>query len=260
MKLFKCLISGIFLLSLIGCNDAAIKKTLEDNPDIVFDVIKKNPGKFFKVLREAQQAAMVEMQKDEEANESKNLEEEFKNPKQPKIDEKRAILGSASAPITVVEYSDFQCPFCTRGYMVVKEVKEKYGDKVRFIYKHLPLTDKHPEAMPAAQYFEAIALQSKEKAYKFHDIIFENQTKLNSDGSKFLDSIVKQVGADLAKVKKDMKSDVVAKNIQDDMEEARKFEFNGTPGFLVNGVSVKGAYPIQHFQKIIDRHLSGKAK
>jgi protein-disulfide isomerase len=244
-------------VALTGC-DVAIKKTLENNPDIVFDTIKKNPGKFMKTVQEAMNAARMEQAKDEEANEAKNMEEEFKNPKKPVITEDRAVLGKPDAPITIVEYSDFQCPFCTRGYLVVKEVKEKYGDKVRFIYKHLPLMDKHPEAMPAAQYFEAIALQSKEKAYKFHDMIFENQDKLNSEKTKFLDNAVKQVGADLAKVKKDLKSEVVAKNIQADMEEARKFDFNGTPGFLVNGVSVRGAYPIQHFQKIIDRQLGGK--
>lgn len=246
------------MFALTGC-DVAIKKTIENNPDIVFDTIKKNPGKFMKTVQEAMNAARMEQAKDEEANESKQMEEEFKNPKKPTIADDRAIMGNADAPITIVEYSDFQCPYCTRGYLVVKEVKEKYGDKVRFMYKHLPLMDKHPEAMPAAQYFEAIALQSKEKAYKFHDMIFENQEKLNSEKTKFLDSAAKQVGADLARMKKDLKSEVVAKNIQSDMEEARKFDFNGTPGFLVNGVSVRGAYPIQHFQKIIDRQLGGKA-
>ncbi len=213
-----------------------------------------------KTVQEAMNAARTEQAKDEEANEAKQMEEEFKNPKKPEIAENRAVLGKADAPITIVEYSDFQCPFCTRGYLVVKEVKEKYGEKVRFMYKHLPLMDKHPEAMPAAQYFEAIALQSKEKAYKFHDMIFENQDKLNAEKAKFLDDAVKKVGADLAKVKKDLKSEVVAKNIQADMEEARKFDFNGTPGFLVNGVSIRGAYPVQHFQKIIDRQLGGNSK
>jgi protein-disulfide isomerase len=258
LKSLNYLLSIFVIFALTGC-DVAIKKTLENNPDIVFDTIKKNPGKFMKTVQEAMNSARMEQAKEEEANESKNMEEEFKNPKKPMISEGRAVLGKPDAPITIVEYSDFQCPFCSRGYLVVKEMKEKYGDKVRFMYKHLPLMDKHPEAMPAAQYFEAIALQSKEKAYKFHDMIFENQDKLNSGKTKFLDDLTKQVGADLAKVKKDMKSDVVAKNIQADMEEARKFEFNGTPGFLVNGVSVRGAYPIQHFQKIIDRQLGGKA-
>jgi protein-disulfide isomerase len=116
----------------------------------------------------------------------------------------------------------------------------------------------HPLAMPAAKYFEAIALQDHSKAEKFHDMVFSNQAKLSQDGEKFLKESAKSVGANLAKVEKDMASEAVTKRIAADMEEAKRFEFSGTPGFLINGVSLKGAYPFPEFKKIIDRHLGGK--
>jgi protein-disulfide isomerase len=130
-----------------------------------------------------------------------------------------------------------------------------YGDKVRVVFKHLPL-DFHPMAMPAAKYFEAIALQDAGKAEKFHDEVFSNQTKLNQEGEKFLKATAKKVGANLAKVEKDLSAESIMTRIKADQEEAKKFEFSGTPGFLINGVSLKGAYPAPEFKKIIDRWLA----
>ena len=108
-------------------------------------------------------------------------------------------------------------------------------------------------ALPAAKYFEAVARQTPEKAYKYHDYVFENQDKLNAGGEKFLQEAAKKAGADMNKIKKDVASDDIMKNINADKAEANKFEFFGTPGFLVNGVSIKGAYPAAEFEKIIDR-------
>jgi len=235
----------MFVTSLnIGCS-SYLEKTIKNNPEILFGAIKEHPKAFLDTVNEAVELAKAEMSK-------QAMEDEFKNRKEPAIDESRAIFGPKDAKITIVEYSDFQCPFCTRGFEAMKEVREKFGNKVRIVYKHLPL-DIHPEALPAAQYFEAIALQDHEKAEKFHDMIFENQQELGAKKEKFLDEAAKKVGADLAKVKKDIKSDAVNDRIKSDMEEAQKFGFNGTPGFLVNGVSVRGALPAEHFASIIER-------
>lgn len=239
---------------LTGClGESMVKEALEKNPDLVFDIIKKNPAKFVDTANQAYEEYQMAKRREMEEGESKQREEEFKNPKKPKISDGRAILGSASAPVTIVEYSDFECPYCQQGYLNLKQVKEMYGDKVRIIYKHLPL-ENHPNAMPAAKYFEAIAQQSGEKAYKFHDMLFENQRELKK-GTAFLDEAAKKVGADMAKLKKDLESEKVMGNINEDMEEARQFGFRGTPGFLINGVSLPGAYPPAAFKKIIDRHL-----
>src|SRR5665213_410959 len=239
-----------------GCTSKQqIQKLIEDNPEIVFQAIKKNPKKFVEVVNEAVKTAQEGSREDEAKQEAARMDEEMKNPKKPVIEDNRVIFGNKSAPITIVEYSDFQCPYCGRGFQTVKEVEKAYGDKVRIVFKHLPL-DFHPFAMPAAKYFEAIALQDPKKAEKFHDEVFSNQKELNQDGEKFLKSVAKKTGANMAKVEKDMNSESVQKRIAADMEEAKKFEFSGTPGFLINGVSLRGAYPAPEFKKIIDKELA----
>lgn len=259
MKAIALLLSLVFASMMMGCSPSkdSLTRMIEENPEIIFNAIEKNPKKFIDTVNKAAKSAQAEAHKQREEEEKSKLEEEFKNPKKPEIDEKRVIFGNRKAPVTIVEYSDFECPYCTRGYKTMNEVKEAYGEKVRIVYKHLPL-DFHPLAEPAAQYFEAIALQDHKKAEKFHDLVFENQGDLKSEKTDFLDRAAKKVGANLAKVKKDIKSDIVKERIAADIAEARKFDFSGTPGFLINGVSLKGAYPFSEFKKIIDRHLEEK--
>ncbi len=262
MKLKKQLLSavaGLLAICFVGCtpNAGSLKKLVEENPDILFGAIEKNPAKFIEVVNKAAREAQGKAKEDEEKQESTRMEDEFKNPKKPEISSTDASFGNASAPITIVEYSDFECPYCSRGYMTMKQVMSDYGDKVRVVFKNLPL-EFHPQAMPAAKYFQAIAMQDQAKAHKFHDAVFENQNDLKKDGDKFLEKTAKKIGADMAKLKKDMNSDAVKKIIETQMAEAKKYEFSGTPGFLVNGVSVKGAYPVEHFKKIIDRLLADK--
>ena len=244
------------VLLVTGCTSKQqIEKLIADNPEIVFQAIKKNPKKFVEVVNEAVKTAQESSREDEAKAEAARMDEEMKNPKKPVIEEGRVIFGNKDAPVTIVEYSDFQCPYCGRGFQTVKEVEKEYGDKVRIVFKHLPL-DFHPMAMPAAKYFEAIALQDHKKAEKFHDEVFSNQKDLNAGGEKFLKEMAKKVGANVAKAEKDMNSEAVTKRIATDMEEAKKFEFSGTPGFLINGVSLRGAYPVPEFKKIIDKQLA----
>lgn len=248
-------------LALSGCG-ALLEKEIEKNPDIVFNAIRKNPKKFFDVVSEVQKTAQEEARKQAEAEESGKIEEEFKNPLKPSA-EGQIIFGKKEAPITIVEYSDFECPYCQQGYENVREVRKEYGDKVRLIYKHLPL-EFHPMAMPAAKYFEAFALQFPDKVEKFHDEIFANQRLLKEKREEFLKDTAKKLGANMGKLMKDLDSEAVKKKISSDMAEAKGFGFSGTPGFLVNGVSLKGAYPPPYFKRIIDRHLgvpaAGEAK
>jgi protein-disulfide isomerase len=131
-----------------------------------------------------------------------------------------------------------------------------YGDQIRVAYKHMPILS--PESKTAAQYMEALAMQDKAKSLEFHDKVLGDQAALREGGEKFLDKIVKEVGADLARVKKDAKSETVRKRLEADLEEAQKYEFGGTPGFAVNGADIHGAYPTEFFKKVIDHVVSGK--
>ncbi len=247
----KLVILPLVLLSLlVGCTSKdSLKKTLSENPDILAEAIKANPDEIVEALNEAFKAAQGSQGKKREEEEKKALEKSFETPLIAEIRSDEMIRGSKDGPIVVVEYSDFECPFCGRAYTTVMELMDKYKGKVKFIYKHLPLSF-HPNAMVASEYYEAIRLQSEDKAAKFHDELYKNQRKLQG-GEKYLKSLVKKVGANQSKIEKDRKSSKVQERIKEDMAEAAKYGFQGTPGFLVNGVPVKGAYPISHFENII---------
>lgn len=250
---FPFLAVGIFS----GCaNQEMVRQALNDHPEWVIDAIAKNPERFIEVANQAgQKARQLAQAKGEQESKAKR-DEEFKNPKQPEIAPDRAVRGPASATVTIVEYSDFQCPYCQRGYNTVEEIRKKYGDKIRFVFKHLPL-DFHPLALPAAKRFEAIAMIDREKAYEFHDALFKEQTRLGTEKEAFLDALTKKLGLNLAKVKANESSPKVMARIEADKAEAQKFGLSGTPGYIVGGVTLAGAYPAEAFIEIIDRKLSG---
>ncbi len=236
-----------------------LKKIMKENPEIITEAIKANPEKFIDALNEAVKNAQDGQAKKREEEEKKALEDSFNNPLVAEIRSDESFRGNKDGVITLVEYSDFECPFCSRGFNTVQELMKKYEGKIRFVYKHLPLSF-HPQAMPASQYYEAIRIQDPAKAWKFHDAVYNNQRKLQN-GEAFLKATAKEVGADMAKLAKDIKSEAVQKRIDSDMAEAAKFGFQGTPGFLLNGIPVKGAYPTSHFDGLIEElKTRGKIK
>lgn len=257
MKNLKPVLLTLLSLSIVNCAPSAkqMKEAIEKDPSIVFSAIEKDPAGFMKVVQKAMQGAQEKAQQDRQAEEIAKRDAEYKNPLKPEIDETRVIFGNKAAPVTVVEYSDFECPYCKKGFGVVKEIESNYGDKVRIIFKHLPLP-MHEMALPAAKYFEAIARQGHDKAEKFHDRVFENQKELVGQGEGFLKKVAKDLGANMKTLEKDLKDASLMDRINKDKAEAEKFDISGTPGFVINGVSLKGAYPFEDFKQIIDRHLS----
>ncbi len=255
---FKKLTLQLAGLALIasGCAPSAsqLKKAIENDPSIVFAAIEKAPDQFIEVVNKAAREAQTKAQQKEMEQETKKRDAEFANPLKPAIDESRPLMGPKDAKITIVEYSDFECPYCSRGFSTIQQVLKEYPTQVRVLFKHLPL-DFHPKAMPAAKYFEAIAIQDPAKALKYHDEIFSNQDKLRNEGEAFMKKVASGLGINMGKLAKDLASEDVAKKIQADIDEAKSFEFSGTPGFIINGVSLKGAYPFAEFKTIIDKHL-----
>jgi protein-disulfide isomerase len=247
MKLWLIIIAFAFA----GCTSKdQLKKMMKENPDIITEAIEENPEKFIEALNNAVKKAQGDQAKKREEDEKKELEESFKNPLTAEIRSDESIRGTKGAPITLIEYSDFECPFCSRGYQTVLSLLKKYEGKIQFVYKHLPLNF-HPQAMIASQYYEAIRLQSADKAFKFHDEVYKEQKKLQN-GETFLKAVAKSVGADMNKLAKDINSEAVKTRIEQDMEEAAKFGFQGTPGFLLNGIPIRGAYPQQYFEEMIE--------
>lgn len=253
------------LIGLIGCQQNSsvskddIKKMLKENPEILVEAIEENPSKIIGALNSAVKKEQASQAKKREVDDKKKLEQSYNNPLTPSIRNDELIRGNKDGVLTLVEYSDFECPFCSRGFKTVLDFLEKYKGKVRFVYKHLPLNF-HAKAMPASRYYEALRVQSHEMAIKFHDELYENQRKLQN-GEKYLISIAKKLGADMEKLSKDVKSDKIQKRIDQDIAEAAKFGFQGTPGFLLNGVPVKGAYPLSHLEGIVkELEKRGKVK
>jgi protein-disulfide isomerase len=190
--------------------------------------------------------------KKQEEEAAAELEDQFKNPV--KIDAgKSPSTGPKNAKITIIEFSDFQCPYCNRGRTTMEEVMKAYPNDVRVVFKHYPLPF-HKDAEPAAK--ASWAAQQQDKFWEFHDALFKNQDKI---GSEFFIQTAKDLKLDIEQFEKDMNSEAAAKQVKEDMEIGAKYGIQGTPGFFVNGVAVKGAYPVSHFKKIIDRWLNKKA-
>lgn len=205
-----------------------------------------------KAVEEYFKKRQSEARKQQDQQASAAMEAQFANPV--KIDVGSSpVHGPENAKVTIIEFSDFQCPYCKRGYDTMKEIAAAYPKDVKIAFKNLPLPF-HPHAKPAAQ--AALAAGKQGKFWEFHDALFENQAAL---GDKLYEETAAKLGLDVAKWKADMASAEVAKQIEDDMAVGAKNGIQGTPGFFVNGVAVKGAYPASHFKMIIDRWLSGKA-
>ena len=215
------------------------------SPKNLAKVIKDDPETFITAIKEASQ----EHQK---RSEEKAMEEQFKNPA--KIPTKgRVTFGNTDAPIAIVEYSDFQCPYCSEAAKSMKGLIKKYEGKVKVVYKHFPLSF-HPFAKPAAEYFEAVALIDHEKAKNFHDEIFNNfgdYAKLQEEKeiTKGLKDLVKKLGLNQKAVAGNMKE--AREVVQQDMDEAKKLKIRGTPSFFVNGVDAKSG----GMERIIKRFL-----
>lgn len=258
MKKFVAILisSLVFSIPVIGSASELkddVRKILKNNPSIIIDVINDNPGIFIEALQNASKKAQALNAAQMDNAEQSKLEAAFSNPLKPVIRKDEAIRGKRNAPITIVEYSDFQCPYCVRGNQTVKALMKKYKGNIQFIYKHLPLSF-HREAKRTAQYYEAIRMQSPKLAFKFHDSVFADIKKLKG-GEKALKALAKKAGVNMKKLKQTLKNkmDIINARIQEDMNEASKFNFQGTPGFLVNGIPVKGAYPLEHFDGIIEQ-------
>lgn len=155
------------------------------------------------------------------------------------------ILGNRNAKIKIVVFSDYQCPFSKRGAETTNALIKKYGNNLMYVYKNLPLGF-HNEAMPAAK--AALAAGKQGKYYEYHDKLFANQDKL---GEATYTQIATELGLNINKFNADRNSKEIEDEIKADAAQASTLGFNGTPGFTLNGVKILGAYPIDHFEKII---------
>jgi protein-disulfide isomerase len=145
------------------------------------------------------------------------------------------IYGDINAPLEVVEYGDYECPFCGRAYPIVKSIQEKLGADMKFIFRNFPLRKIHPHAYPAAVATEAAARQGK--FWEMHDIIFENQKTLEPEN---LFAFASQIGLDMERFQKDILDESLYMKARKDFESGMQSGVNRTPTFFVNGKKFNG--------------------
>jgi protein-disulfide isomerase len=159
--------------------------------------------------------------------------------------------GPADAKLVVVEYGDYQCPYCGQAYPIVERLRQEFADSMRFVFRNLPLADVHPHAEAAAEVAEAVALQGK--FWEIHDTLFENQRDL-SDAA--LRRYIVDVGADVDQAMKEVADGGPGERVEADFEGAIRSGANGTPTFFVNGVRYDGSWMFEPFSEYLAQVLA----
>jgi protein-disulfide isomerase len=160
--------------------------------------------------------------------------------------------GPATAPITIVEFSDFQCPFCSRASKTVDEVVQAYPEQVRLVFRQFPL-DFHEQAPKASE--ASLCANDQGKFWEYHDVLFANQRALEVPKLK---EYAQQVGLDGGKFNECLDSGRKAEVVQADLAAGKKVGVTGTPAFFINGIMLSGAQPIDEFKSVIDAELKQK--
>jgi protein-disulfide isomerase len=189
--------------------------------------------------------------------EVEEVQPQGQQPSQPEIIEVSAdddaVLGDENAPITIIEFSDYECPFCARFYLnTLPRLKSEYIDtgKVKLIYRDFPLSSIHPNAQKAAEAAECAEEQGK--YYEMHDKIFENQQAITTTDLK---KYANEIGLDTNTFNVCLDSGEMAGEVQKDFQDGQLAGVRGTPTFFINGKPLVGAQPFEAFQQIIEGEL-----
>jgi len=166
-----------------------------------------------------------------------------------KIGKNDYVRGDKKAKVEIVEFSDIQCPYCSRFHGTMKQVMDNYGDKVQWVFKHFPLAF-HSQARPAALAAECAGEQGK--YWDFIDYMYENQGSL---GEEFFKSTAEGLKLKMDQFNKCVADQKYATKIDQDIAEGKGLGVSGTPKSFINGVPVNGAYPYEEVKKIIDEQL-----
>jgi protein-disulfide isomerase len=172
-------------------------------------------------------------------------------PELPRIDveAKGPSRGPANAPVTIVEFSDFQCPYCGREYPVIERLMKEYDGKVRLVFRHYPL-EFHPFAEKAAE--ASACAQDQGKFWELHDKMFTHQDKLAVPDLK---GYAQSLGMDATKFDKCLDSGEKKALVDEDLKAGSAAGVSGTPAFFINGIFVNGAQPYEYMKQAVDREL-----
>jgi diadenylate cyclase len=158
----------------------------------------------------------------------------------PPVTDRDHVRGPASAPVTLVEYGDYECPTCGRMHPVLQELRENVGERLRFVFRHFPLDSVHPHARRAAEAAEAAAAQGR--FWEMHDLIYNNQEDLEDEA---LGRYAAEIGLDVARFKDDLVESRYAPRVREDRFSGERSGVEGTPTFFVNGRRYEGSLDLE---------------
>lgn len=171
-----------------------------------------------------------------------------------KVTENDHIRGDINAPVKIIEFSDYQCPFCQKHHSTMQQITEEYGEQVAWVYKHFPLDSIHQNARPAAEASECVWEQKGDEGFwQFTDKLFENQSSL---GLTLYNQLAQEIGVDMSQFDECVSSRKYQQKVEADYQTGIKAGVNGTPANFVNGLSISGAAPYSNFKQVIDSELS----
>lgn len=162
--------------------------------------------------------------------------------------------GPVNAPVTLVEYGDYQCPYCGEAYPIVKQIQKVLGDQLQFVFRNFPLTTVHPDAAQAAEAAESAGAQGK--FWEMHDAIYEHQQDLSTAG---LLTLGLSVGLDEATLKNDLATARFEDRVYEDFMGGARSGVNGTPTFFINDLRYDGSWDFDSMVSVL-RHVAGAAK
>ena len=162
------------------------------------------------------------------------------------------ITGTSRAKVTLLEYGDYQCPYCGEAYPIVKKIQEKYGDRLRFVFRNFPLTEMHPRAEFGAEMAEASGAQGK--FWEMHDYLYENQASLNN-ADFFLKFAKAKLALDSEKIGREVSKLTYSPRIREDFLSGVRSGVNGTPSFFFNDHRHDGSYEFKSLTNAIDSLL-----
>lgn len=161
------------------------------------------------------------------------------------------VQGPDDAPLTLVEYGDYECPYCGEAYPIVKRLQKKLGKDLRFAFRNFPLTESHPHALAAARAAEDAGLQSK--FWEMHDLLYENQATLEDEN---IWKFAEQLRLDIKRFKRDFPSEEITTRLEEDWKSGVRSGVNGTPTFFINGTRHDASFEYPVLLAALERELA----
>ena len=166
----------------------------------------------------------------------------------PVSEERDHIQGPAHAAVTLVEYGDYECPYCGAAYPIIKEVQARMGDRLRFVFRNFPITTSHPHAEQAAEAAEAAAI--RDRFWEMHDLLYENQKRLRDED---LLGYAEKLGLDVVAFERELAEHVHTARVREDFMSGVRSGVNGTPTFYINGVRHDDSYDVETLISALER-------